>query len=389
MTHLRQAVSVSAIALALTVGACTSDDTREPPPPESSPEHATTEPLHIADALVIDEGAVNSRISGQTRARIDAGTELLPWSALPRGKAVVGVKHRDPRNPLRLVRNDLAILDPGSHDLQYVSTPTQSEGIQIAGVVATRRWIAWITTPSTTLGDSPWTLYSYDRKTGASYELATAPTLPNGQAPMTSDYSQPSIAGDRVYLTGTSGTPKGDEPTTSVYSAALDGTGGLREDFRGELYPAASGDTVLTARPGPGKKVQLVEHDAGRPGTARVVVEHAGIEDHAHVGDAIAWTQNASTGRTLYLGTGDDDARAVVRAPRRMDALVMTEKYVQFEIGNTAYWYDMGTDKLLRLDRRGVYLPPSASGNYVVWKTSSPNPSKPGGKIFVARLEPG
>ncbi|UPK74434.1 hypothetical protein MU582_18655 [Nocardioidaceae bacterium SCSIO 66511] len=390
MKPARRMVSASAILLVLTISACTSESAEETAEPrESSSDPSVQGPglLHLSDAELSRAPDSVLQVVGRKRAKVAESTEMLPYSLTPDGLIVAGIKRRDPQNPLRLVRNDLALVHPRSGQVNYLSTRAQSEGVQVTAAATTRRWVTWITTPSTSMASNPWTLYSYDRKNDTVRKLADAPTFPNGNAPMTSDFSYPSIVAGRVYLTGASSDQSGGTAATSVYSAALDGRGELREDFRREEHPIAAGKTIVTVPTTDEKSAQIVMHYANRPGKSEVIAEGR-IEDVAHSTNGTAWTQKQRGKHVVMLKTETGDARAVFEARRAVKDLLLTEKYIQFEIGNAVYWYDLDSESLSELDERGVYLPPNGHGNYVVWKTDSPHLIKPGGKIVVARLDP-
>lgn len=382
-------VSASVIALALTTSACTSQSPEDVVEPTQSAKTAGRgqTPLRSADAVLADGTSSHLHVVGKIDARVAENVEALPFALTPDGVIVAGIKRRDPDNPLRLVRNRLALIDPRSGQVKYVSTQAQSDGVQVTAAASTRHWVTWITTTSTTMGSNPWTLYSYNRRTDRTYRLGSAPTLPNGKAPMTSDFSYPSIASGRVYLTGASREQDRNTIATSVYSVALDGRGVLREDFRHEEYPIASGNTIVALRQDGANTVQIVQHSAGPRGTTTDIATALPTEGAAHKGKAVAWPQKRHGRHVLMLKVGASEPQAVFESRRPVVDLVLTSKYLQFEVGSTAYWYDRDSEALLKLDERGVYLPPNGHGNYVVWKTDSPRYGKPGGEIVVARLD--
>ena len=189
-------------------------------------------------------------------------------------------------------KSGLYLIDPTTKALTSIPWPSKMGAPvgQIIDEVATRRWIVWLVSRSTDPDQTPWKLYSYDRRRHVSRLLGSAPRTKEG-FPSSPGYSWPSVDGSgRVYLDEVRDV--GTTPTPFVASVPADGSAPLRVVTRG-IAPHASGEYLAYAR-STGKVLTVWRKDLG---TGRSQLLYDGRGTNCNSGDGLV----SARGRTAIL----------------------------------------------------------------------------------------
>lgn len=200
-------VVAAATLLALGLTACAG------PESEGSPAKVQVlGPSEVTRARTLEAGTDYSVVA---RGPAKVGDRTAYWHALVSDKEMLGVLVMPSKTP-ETAASTVVLMDPKSGKVREVAEPPA--GTQMIGADFSSRYIVWTETTSSNIGNAPWTLRSFDRRTGTVRTLATSDLLLE---------DGPHMSDGQVYLTIADSE---ELPTTaSAYRVAVDGPSELKK----------------------------------------------------------------------------------------------------------------------------------------------------------------
>jgi hypothetical protein len=279
---------------------------------------------------------------------------------------------------VRLNQSRAGLLDPATKQITYMTDARRTgRPTQMIGSAATRRWVAWVESPSTDTYTEPWTLYSYDRVTHQTRLVARAPSVSESPTPAVPDGTRPSISGGRVYVAAVAAVHRG-EITPAIFSARLDGAGGLREEVRSATDPhAGHGSMGYLKWVGTTWQVRTRDLATGADEAVTEFDQSRHLAGFAGDGQVVTWATIAHHQTTVWVRPADGVEKEVLTSRATIYYLNVTPRFVTFSTAhNTGYRsfiYDLTTDVLSRLTATDMVRSPYGFGSNISWSPVNRN----------------
>lgn len=370
--------------------AATSATTTPPESTKTAPPGA--QQLRLADASPAVPGRDYrpiTTISGD----LPGGLHLVVHVVDPEGNLVADVS--EPTDTETITPESMVIYRPGRGIVRYLSHGSGPPGAvrQVTSAVATRRWVVWTETPSTSLAVDPWTLFSFDLLTGTLRRIATAPRMSDGTVPAAPGYTRPSLAADaRVYLTVVEQTGPG-KYQTFVESVPVDGSGPLRREASG-IAPSASG-MDLVWQGGPTDHLVFWHRDLATGHDTRLFDE-TGTSCHSFyglgtAGGVVGWLLQCKGADLVQIWAGGQPLATIRDPGHNLGYLRVTSRYVGFAPTRQSgqyrqILYDVRRQKLLSIGHGSVSGDMPGNGPYLMWSSYPPPRSDASGSTHLVRL---
>jgi hypothetical protein len=271
-----------------------------------------------------------------------------------------------------------ALLDPGTSTITRVPWPAghPSPKGNILYASATHRWIVWTIAVEHGLDQTPWQLYSYDRKRHVSHYLGAAVPTADGTYPTAPGYSVPSIdQNGNVYIAAVLQKHRAEPPADVVETVPADGSRPLRTIVTNAITPSAWGDDLVWAT--------LAEHHLQfwhrdlSSGVTTKLYDGKGTDCNSEfglvtAGHRTAWLlQCTHQGGDVLQVVAPSKATLSVRG-HDLGYLELTTGYVSVapELADGGYAqivYNFATDQLLEVGAGAVLGDTPGSGSTLTW----------------------
>lgn len=309
---MKQLIALAVTALA--VAACAADNT-------AAPASAPTAPCGGSGALSTTKasaGAPDLFTKGNPLAAGD-----LPFATGSTGELLVETGRRDgpgANGETALRPGILTVLDPATGRRQVVrGRRSLQPGTQTMFGALDRDHVVWTQKTGTDLGESAWSMYAADRRTGAIALIAQAhPVDDKGLTPTVPGYTIPHLHGGKVYWVGARpAATAGKPPTIGIYARPLDRSAPEALVVPNAIRPVISGpwlyyvalDAADAARPG--YAIHRRSLLTGRAELVRRATTGPGVEFITADGDTAAWLL---TDRTVQVQRGTAGPVVTIRA---------------------------------------------------------------------------
>lgn len=157
----------------------------------------------------------------------------------PDGEAFGVIGGADPK---RQVGQTPTLLDPENGQVIRIPWPASHPSPKgtILYASATDRWVVWTIAVAPDLDETPWQLFSYDRKRRITRYLGAAVPNVDGKYPTAPGYSVPSIdQNGNVYIAAVVPDPPGTTPTNVIQRVPADGSSPLKNYLTDAITPSS------------------------------------------------------------------------------------------------------------------------------------------------------
>lgn len=271
-----------------------------------------------------------------------------------------------------------ALFDPGTSTVTRLPWPTShpSPRGNILYASATHRWIVWTIAVEHDLDQTPWQLYSYDRKRHLSHYLGAAVPTAEGTYPTAPGYSVPSVdKNGNVYIAAVVQQHRGQPPANLIETAPADGSAPLRTIVANAITPSAWGDDLVWATLAR-RHLQFWHRDLASGATTKLY-DGAGTDCNSEFGLATAGHRTAwllqcrRQGGDILQVVAPDEGMLSIRG-RDLGYLELTTGYVSVapELADGSYAqivYNFATSQLLKVGGGAVLGDTPGTGSTLTW----------------------
>lgn len=330
----------------------------------------------------------------------------------PDGTLLLNVsKPYDIEAPLeKLHQTWIELAQTDSDHRQRIVAPAGPRPRQHVGSDLSDRFVVWMESAAMDLGVEPWVMFAYDRATGVTRELARAPKVDGRVPPPPPGYTDPVIAGDRVFWAQVGG--EFGAETVDIMGCQIKRCQ-PRVTISGAAYPAAASGSLYAVRTAryQGFKdskratpavVARLDLNSGQISPVKKIEldRHSHVDGLAASGAGIAWILNRQTSDTagishLTILESSGDETTIESSVGEFDYPVMTNRFVAWAeaSGNApsgfgGYIFDLKTRKQSTIGNTMGLYGLEARGDIIAWQMSKSSSPKPGDTSYVvARLK--
>jgi hypothetical protein len=321
--------------------------------------------------LLVDGDGID--VTGRLKVAKPGGGSYSTKAVTRDGLLVVSVsRERDDRH-------GLALVNAKSGDIDLISAPRPG-GVFAAD--SDDRWVVWVQSTANDLFTMPWTMYSYDRVTKRTRQIAEAPDVGVDPVPVAPDGTAPSLDRGMVYFAAV-GAMDGPNTVPYIYKVPVNGSRAMDPVVKNAFDPSAYKGELTYVRADRGSfqnwQIQTRDLDTGTE-AALATGSSSRLSGIASTGGTTMWQVKDNATCAIFITTEDGE-------PYQLSSLScgrgngfayfsrVTSAYAAFSImsrrpmGYSGYLYSLADQTLYRLTDENLYQSTIGNGTTLCWTT--------------------